>query len=86
MITPFASDIDPLDAFYLRGAMLRPEFALQLFPTAHELLARKKDHGRAEAALIALSGIHLFNRIPAQVGIVAGRNPAMINDHSMEER
>ena len=30
--------------------------ALQLFPTAHELLARKKDHGRAEAALIALAG------------------------------
>jgi len=28
--------------------------ALQLFPTAHALLARKKDHGRAEAALIAL--------------------------------
>jgi crossover junction endodeoxyribonuclease RuvC len=31
--------------------------ALQLFPTAHELLARKKDHGRAEAALIALAGV-----------------------------
>jgi crossover junction endodeoxyribonuclease RuvC len=30
--------------------------ALQLFPTAHALLARKKDHGRAEAALIAISG------------------------------
>jgi crossover junction endodeoxyribonuclease RuvC len=29
--------------------------ALQLFPTAHALLARKRDHGRAEAALIALS-------------------------------
>lgn len=29
--------------------------ALQLFPTAHALLARKMDHGRAEAALIALS-------------------------------
>jgi Holliday junction resolvasome RuvABC endonuclease subunit len=28
--------------------------ALQLFPSAHSLLARKKDHGRAEAALIAL--------------------------------
>jgi Holliday junction resolvasome RuvABC endonuclease subunit len=28
--------------------------ALQLFPAAHALLARKKDHGRAEAALIAL--------------------------------
>jgi crossover junction endodeoxyribonuclease RuvC len=30
--------------------------ALQLFPGAHALLARKKDHGRAEAALIALAG------------------------------
>jgi crossover junction endodeoxyribonuclease RuvC len=40
--------------------------ALQLFPAAHELLARKKDHGRAEAALIALSGPHQFTRIPAK--------------------
>ena len=40
--------------------------ALQLFPTAHALLARKKDHGRAEAALIALSGLRQFNRIPAK--------------------
>jgi crossover junction endodeoxyribonuclease RuvC len=31
--------------------------ALQLFPGAHALLARKKDHGRAEAALIALAGV-----------------------------
>jgi Holliday junction resolvasome RuvABC endonuclease subunit len=30
--------------------------ALQLFPAAHAVLARKKDHGRAEAALIALYG------------------------------
>jgi Holliday junction resolvasome RuvABC endonuclease subunit len=30
--------------------------ALMLFPAAHALLARKKDHGRAEAALIALVG------------------------------
>jgi crossover junction endodeoxyribonuclease RuvC len=29
--------------------------ALQLFPAAHSMLARKKDHGRAEAALIALA-------------------------------
>ena len=32
--------------------------ALQLFPAAHALLARKKDHGRAEAALIALAGVN----------------------------
>ena len=31
--------------------------ALQLFPAAHALLARKKDHGRAEAILIALAGM-----------------------------
>lgn len=30
--------------------------ALQLFPAAHAVLARKKDHGRAEASLIALYG------------------------------
>jgi crossover junction endodeoxyribonuclease RuvC len=30
--------------------------ALQLFPSAHALLARKRDHGRAEAALVALFG------------------------------
>jgi crossover junction endodeoxyribonuclease RuvC len=29
--------------------------ALQLFPSAHALLARKMDHGRGEAALIALT-------------------------------
>jgi Holliday junction resolvasome RuvABC endonuclease subunit len=30
--------------------------ALQLFPNAHALLARKRDHGRGEATLIALAG------------------------------
>jgi Holliday junction resolvasome RuvABC endonuclease subunit len=30
--------------------------ALELFPAAHAVLARKKDHGRAEATLIALYG------------------------------
>jgi crossover junction endodeoxyribonuclease RuvC len=30
--------------------------AMQLFPAAHALLARKRDHGRAEAALLALFG------------------------------
>lgn len=29
--------------------------ALQLFPSAHALLARRKDHGRAEAALVAMA-------------------------------
>jgi len=31
--------------------------ALMLFPAAHALLARKKDHGRAEAALIAITPV-----------------------------
>jgi crossover junction endodeoxyribonuclease RuvC len=30
--------------------------ALMLFPSAHALFARRKDHGRGEAALIALAG------------------------------
>ena len=30
--------------------------ALELFPGAHSLLARKRDHGRAEAILIAMFG------------------------------
>jgi len=38
--------------------------ALQLFPAAHALLARKKDHGRAEAALIALA--HMKERKNAE--------------------
>jgi crossover junction endodeoxyribonuclease RuvC len=33
------------------------QLALQLFPTAHALLARRKDHGRAEAALIAIASV-----------------------------
>jgi crossover junction endodeoxyribonuclease RuvC len=33
--------------------------ALMLFPSAHALLARKKDHGRADASLIALYGASL---------------------------
>src|SRR5262249_22780180 len=36
--------------------------ALQLFPTAHAMIARKKDHGRAEAALIAMVPIANFDR------------------------
>jgi crossover junction endodeoxyribonuclease RuvC len=39
--------------------------ALQLFPAAHAVLARRKDHGRAEAALIALYGAKLNSRIAA---------------------
>jgi crossover junction endodeoxyribonuclease RuvC len=33
--------------------------AMQLVPSAHDLLARKRDHGRAEALLICLYGAHV---------------------------
>jgi hypothetical protein len=48
----------------------------------HELFARRKDHGRAEAALIALFGMHQFNRIPAQAEIATGR--IQVNDEAIE--
>jgi crossover junction endodeoxyribonuclease RuvC len=43
--------------------------ALQLFPAAHAVLARKRDHGRAEAMLIALYGIQTSRSIAAQPGL-----------------
>ena len=45
-------------AYHLRGGDKEGarQRALELFPSAHALLARKKDHGRAEASLIALHG------------------------------
>ena len=48
----------------LRGSdkELSRQRALQLFPDAHGFIARKKDHGRAEAALIALYGCTLLRR------------------------
>jgi crossover junction endodeoxyribonuclease RuvC len=39
--------------------------ALQLFPDAHAALARKRDHGRAEAALIALYWVERQSRVAA---------------------
>lgn len=45
--------------------------ALQLFPAAHALLARKKDHGRAEAALLALYGIRTSRPMPAPIDAAA---------------
>ena len=49
-------------AHYLRGGDKEGsrQRALQLFPGAHSLLARKRDHGRAEAALIAFYGTKLI--------------------------
>jgi crossover junction endodeoxyribonuclease RuvC len=38
--------------------------AMQLFPAAHALLARKMDHGRAEAALMAVYGALVLGAMP----------------------
>jgi crossover junction endodeoxyribonuclease RuvC len=46
--------------------------ALQLFPAAHALFARRMDHGRAEAALIALAADTAM-KIPAEQEIRVGR-------------
>jgi Crossover junction endodeoxyribonuclease RuvC len=45
--------------------------ALELFPAAHGALARKKDHGRAEAGLLALYGIRTSRLMPAPIGAAA---------------
>ena len=41
--------------------------ALELFPSAHALIARKKDHGAAEACLLALYGAQTVLRIKPDV-------------------
>ncbi len=46
--------------------------ALELFPASHALLARKRDHGRAEAALLALDGLHHSRCIAAPPGAQPG--------------
>jgi crossover junction endodeoxyribonuclease RuvC len=38
--------------------------ALQLFPAAHAMLARKMDHGRAESALLAVYGARVLGAAP----------------------
>jgi crossover junction endodeoxyribonuclease RuvC len=50
------------------------QLALELFPAAHALLARKKDHGRAEAALIALYGTRNSRLLTAPPGAQPGFN------------
>jgi crossover junction endodeoxyribonuclease RuvC len=40
--------------------------ALLTFPSAHALLARRRDHGRGEASLIALYGASLITRSVAE--------------------
>jgi crossover junction endodeoxyribonuclease RuvC len=50
-------------AHHLRGGDKESarQRALELFPAAHALLARRQDHGRAEAALIALTAAALVS-------------------------
>jgi crossover junction endodeoxyribonuclease RuvC len=55
--------------------------ALQLFPAAHTLLARKLDHGRAEAALIALYGL----RNSRLMATPPGAQPGSIQSTQIEE-
>jgi hypothetical protein len=50
--------------------------ALQMFPAAHVWLAKKKDHGRAEAALIALCGHELNNAISPRMRGAPGCSPS----------
>jgi crossover junction endodeoxyribonuclease RuvC len=55
--------------------------ALELFPSAHALFARKRDHGRAEAALIALYGLRnsrLTAAPPgAETGLISEQTPSI---------
>ena len=62
--------------------------ALEMFPSAHAVLARKKDHGRAEAALIALFGIRTSRSIAAPPGAQPGSNiePNNIENRNQEMR
>ena len=62
----------------LRGGHkeLSRQRALELFPSAHSLLARKRDHGRAEAALIALYGL----QNPRLMTAPPGAKPSLISE------
>ena len=62
--------------------------ALELFPAAHALLARKKDHGRAEACLIALFGLKNSRLVTALPGAQTGsiNETPSIQDHEHVER
>src|SRR5262249_36664311 len=73
--------------FRLRGGDKKAarQRALELFPSAHPALARKKDHGRAEAMLIALYGLRTSSlattsRFPRE----AESAPEILSGNSME--
>jgi crossover junction endodeoxyribonuclease RuvC len=55
--------------------------ALELFPAAHGLLARKRGHGRAEAALIGLFGLKTSRLMTAP----PGAQPGSINGTPFEK-
>jgi crossover junction endodeoxyribonuclease RuvC len=59
------------------------QHALQLFPSAHALFARRKDHGRAEAALIAAYGArkHLFPHGQSEAA-PAGADTGLVSERS----
>ena len=52
------------------------QYALQLFPHAHQLLRRKLDHQRAEAALIAYVGLRHLAPVPARSSVEVLHDPA----------
>jgi crossover junction endodeoxyribonuclease RuvC len=62
--------------------------ALQQFPAAHEMLARKRDHGRSEASLIALY-IHaiVLASFPSHTRAPTGEaEPGLIEQQALLER
>jgi len=63
--------------------------ALQLFPAAHAMLARRRDHGRSEAALIGLAGAHRLalvkhDSVPAPAFKAMPEAHALILEHDEE--
>jgi len=61
------------------------ERALELFPSAHVALARKKDHGRAEAMLIALYGLRTSSlATTSKFPLEAESAPERVSGNSME--
>ena len=60
--------------------------ALQLVPSAHAFFARKKDHGRAEAALLAVYGARKqFPPEPSEAAST-GTDTGVVNEASLESQ
>ena len=58
--------------------------ALQLFPSAHALFTHRKDHGRAEAALIALTAAALS--FPSVRETCRGRTPHKPDETGVQQK